>query len=567
MDLRLLLLTVPSLAVLVLLVLHSARTLARARAAGFWAAIVAYGFVRSLGVKWVTEKGLGASVPYVIREPLFPVFGVPPQELAGWAIVAYLGWWLGHRFAAARKGGVEPRLFPQVAWACLFLGAISWAVEAAAVAAGWWRWTLAASNPLFLGVPFIGIVDWFFVGVDFLLPFVVITAPALAGRPVRFLTLLAFPLHFGAHLFVGRIAAAVPIPLFHLAHWALLAVVVWLALRSETRDAAFDEASERRHGWLAVTGFAVVLVAVIGVALLLGRPDLLPSVLPVIAVAVQTLRPAAGFLLGAAALAAGAWLMPLALGALPAAAHAGLEWGRRHRWSPAVALAVIAAAALATHGAGARDEADLTRRLDGAVAARDRGELAVAEKELRAAWRDHPGSHVPPALLGEIYYRTDRLEEAHEALVAVVRIKPSHAPAFRHLAVIDLRRGDAASARRFAEAGMAAEPGDVQLQYLASRAAGASIEPSLVRATGLGFAATRALASLAFEVGDQAGAARIVDQAVVLWPQEPWLHRTRVRLALARKDEAAARQAVATWRERLPGDREGAAAAATMGMR
>src|SRR5687768_17269725 len=101
MDLRLLLLTVPSLAVLALLARHSARTLPRLRAAGFWAAVVGYGFIRSLGVKWVTEKGLGAPVPYEIREPLFPVLGVPLQEVAGWAIVAYLGWWLGYRFAAA----------------------------------------------------------------------------------------------------------------------------------------------------------------------------------------------------------------------------------------------------------------------------------------------------------------------------------------------------------------------------------------------------------------------------------------------------------------------------------
>src|SRR5688572_21141936 len=264
-----LLLTVPTVAVLVLLVFHSARTLPRRRVIRFWTSVIVYSFVRSLGVKWVTEKGLGAAVPYQIRDPLFPVMGVPPQEIAGWAIVAYLGWWMGHRFAGARGDG-EPRLFPQIAWACLFLGAISWAVEATAVAAGWWRWTLTAGHPLLLGVPFIGIVDWFFVGVDFLLPFLVLTAPALAGRPARFLTLLAFPMHFGAHLFVGRIAPAVPIPVFHLAHWALLALVVGLALRSEARDAAFDAAADQRHGWLAMAGLAVVLLDVIGMDLFLG---------------------------------------------------------------------------------------------------------------------------------------------------------------------------------------------------------------------------------------------------------------------------------------------------------
>ena len=566
MNLRVLLLTVPSLAVLALLLGHSARTLPRRRATSFWAGIAVYGFLRALSVRWITEKGLGAPVPYEIRDPLFPVLGVAPQEVVGWAIVAYLGWWLGYRFAARAHSG-RPRLYPQVAWASLFLGAISWAVEATAVAAGWWRWTLTASNPLFLGVPFIGIVDWFFVGVDFLLPFVVITAPALAGRPARFLTLLAFPVHFGAHLFVGRIAPSLPIPVFHLAHWALLALVVWLALRSEIADAAFDAPAERRYGRLAIIGLAVVLVVVIGVDLLLRRSDLLPSVLPAVAVAVQTLRPAPGFLLGVGAFVAGAWLPPLALGAVPAATHAVLEWGRRHRWSAVVALPLIAAAALGTHAAGARKEADLTRRLDRAVAARDRGDLSLAEEELSAAWRDSPGSHVAPALLGEIYYRTGRLAQAREVMLDVVRIKPSHAPAWRHLAVIDLRRGDAVSAQRFAQKGLAADPGDVQLQYLASRASHAEIEPSLVRAAELGFPSTRALASLAFEVDDLEGAARIVERAVSLWPREPWLHRTRVRLALVRKDEAAARRAVAGWREALPDDREAAAAAATMGLR
>lgn len=567
MNLRLLLLTVPSLAVLALLLWHSARTLPRRRAWSFWTGIAVYGFLRALSVKWITEKGLGASVPYEIRDPLFPVLGVAPQEVVGWAIVAYLGWWLGYRFAATRAHGGRPRLFPQVAWACLFLGAISWAVEATAVAAGWWRWTLTASNPLFLGVPFIGIVDWFFVGVDFLLPFLIITAPVFAGRPARFLTLLAFPVHFGAHLFVGRIAPSVPIPVFHLAHWVLLALVVWLALRSEVADAAFDEVAERRYGWLAISGLAVVLAVVIGMDLLLRRSDLLPSVLPAVAVAIQTVRPSRGYLLGAGALVAGAWLPPLALSAVPAATHAALGWGRRHRWSAMLALPLIAAAALGTHTAGARKEADLTRRLDLAVAARDRGDLRVAEEELSAAWRDSPGSHVAPALLGEIYYRTGRLAQAREAMLDVVRIKPSHAPAWRHLAVIDLRRGDAVSAQRFAQKGLAADPDDVQLQYLASRASQAEIEPSLLRAAKLGFRSTRALASLAFEVDDLEGAAHIVERAVSLWPREPWLHRTRVRLALVRKDEAAARRAVAAWREALPDDREAEAAAAKMGLR
>jgi hypothetical protein len=285
MEPRVLILALPSLVVLALLAWHSLRSLPRRRAAAFWVSVAVYGVLRGMAVAWVTREGLGASLPYQIRDPLLSVFGVSLQEVAGWAIVAYLAWWLGERFARQEKKG--PRLFLQVAWGCLFLGAISWAVEAAAIAAGWWHWTVPAGSEMLLRVPWIGLVDWFFVGTDFLLPFLVLTAPALAGRPVRFLALLLFPLHMASHLWVAPVAEGVPIPGFHLVHWLLLGLVLWLALRSPVPDEAFAGDSSFLTTLPAAALGIVLLDAALVELLLVERPELLASLGPAVAVALQ----------------------------------------------------------------------------------------------------------------------------------------------------------------------------------------------------------------------------------------------------------------------------------------
>ena len=104
MDPRPLALAVPAAVVLAMLVAHSMSALPRRRALAFWAAAAVYGVARGVALHAVVEGGLQASFPYRIDRPLLPVFGVPLQEIAGWAIVVYLGWWLGDRFSA-REGG------------------------------------------------------------------------------------------------------------------------------------------------------------------------------------------------------------------------------------------------------------------------------------------------------------------------------------------------------------------------------------------------------------------------------------------------------------------------------
>ena len=512
MEPRVLLLAIPSFLVLVLLIVHSWRALPRRRALAFWLSVAVYGLALGLAVAWVTESGLGAAAPYEIREPLLPVFGIPLQELAGWAIVAYLAWWLGNRFSR--------QLFQQAAWGCLFLGAISWAVEAAAVAAGWWRWTVPAGSPFLLGVPWIGLVDWFFVGTDFLLPFLVITAPALAGRPARFLSLLLFPLHMASHLWLEPVAG---IPGLHLVHWLLLGLVLWLALRSPAEDEAFSRAPDR----LPLLGIAIVLADIAVVeALVVGRPGLLASLLPVAGVV-------AGALLGR-----------------PRGAR------RPRRWLAPAALPLLAALAVGVHTRGGAQRQDLQERLELALAARDRGDLAAADAELEALTREHPAEHAPYALLGEIRYRTGKAAEARPLFERAVEIKSDFLQGYRMLAVIDLQAGRRESASQFAARGLAVDPDDLELRYLEARAKGEGIAALWPAIEAKGPAAAEGMAALAYEVGDAAGAAEILDRALARFPDTRTLYRTRIQLALGTKDGEAARRAASSWLERFPDDPE-----------
>jgi tetratricopeptide (TPR) repeat protein len=207
---------------------------------------------------------------------------------------------------------------------------------------------------------------------------------------------------------------------------------------------------------MPLLGLAGVLVNVtIVVGLMLRRPELLPSILPALALAVQVMRPSFGFALGSVFALAGLWLAPLALAAVPAATAATLHAARHRRsWAPAVIVALVGFTAYHVHSASARDQADMIRRLDAALASRDRGDLDSARRALTALVADFPGSHVPPSLLGELEYRTDRLDEARRLFAVAVQIKQDHKEGLRYLAVIDLRQGRKESAAHEAERGL-----------------------------------------------------------------------------------------------------------------
>jgi hypothetical protein len=467
------LLAIASSLVLAALVAHSAWALPMRRAAAFWIAVLAYGVVRGIGVRLVTERGLDASLPYAFHEQGPAIAGVGAQELAGWALVAYLAWWIGSRVS-------RERFFPRIVAGCAFLAVASFAVETAAAFAGWWFWNLPAGSAILGPVPTIAIVDWSFVGLDFLLPFVAWTSRDLPVR-LRLATLLAFPFHIFAHLFPSTLAA------FH--GLSVLAVLA-AALFSRVEDDSFsDEPSS--VGWIPPA--AIVVVATVCGRAVLERGG----------------GPRA--LVGPALLAAAA-LLGRQRGT------AWLDMPKRRAW------AVLAAAGILIVGAGAasaHNDARLKTGLERAIAARDRGDLVTAIRTLEDL--DDTGSHVPHALLGEIHYRTGAFHNARLEFERAVAIQPSFVRGYRFLAVIALRQGDLAGAAACARRGLAVRPDDLELAYLS----GADV---LDRALTAGPATASNLVSLAYEVSDVTTARRIVDSALTRWPDDARLTGQRRRL-------------------------------------
>lgn len=467
MDSRVLYLALPSSLALALAIAHSWKALPRWRALAFWGSVLAYGIIRGLAVGWITQS-LGAKFPYELHHPLLKILGVPAQEVIGWALVTYLAWWIGSRYA-------RERLFAQAAVGALFLGCVSWAVEAGAVAAGWWHWNVPTASRFFLNVPPIGIVDWFFVATDFLLPFLAITT---LRTPWRFATLLLFPLHFGSHAFTAVLHEAVPIPLFHLVHWLLLALLLALAMHGAATDIPFNE----RRRWLPFVAAAIIIAAVALVLLLVvGRPKLLLAIVPLaLLVSVSSLR--------------------VKIPRVP--------------W-PAL-VAIVLAFAWLLHLRMAADEQELQRRLDSALAARDNRRVAEAIFELESLVTDFPNSHVPMAVLGEIYYRSNNPNRARELFERATEIKQDYLDGYRYGAVLARQNGDHVQAGMVARRGLEIAPTDMQLRYLN----GQRVEPSTAEEA-------MTLAGLAFEVGDRSTTLRVLDAAIARWPGEKRLRDAR----------------------------------------
>src|SRR5206468_1584353 len=123
-------------------------------------------------------------------------------------------------------------------------------------------------------------------------------------------------------------------------------------------------------------------------------------------------------------------------------------------------------------------------------------------------------AHAARALLGEIYYRTDRLEEARAEFEAALEIKRDFLMGYRYLAVIELQRRDATAALAQARTGLEIRPDDLELLYVQGRASGGQTSAIWERADAAGPGAVESLASLALEAGDPSEAASRLDRAI-----------------------------------------------------
>lgn len=233
MDPGITIVAVFSAVMLVALVWHSLAVLSRSRAVAFWVSVVVYALLREFAHSML----------------LFHVVG-PVVRVVGFAITLYLAWWIGGRWTY---------LVAQVALASIFLGAIGWGIDSVA---------------LTHSVPAVGIVEWFFSGIDFLLPFAAITA----RWKWRWWTLLFFPVHFGGHLLPAAYLDAI--------HWSIAVIVAAIALRTTVEHKPFSDV----HGWVPTVAFGAITTGVAAVAVITGKPRILISIVPAILIWFAVLR-------------------------------------------------------------------------------------------------------------------------------------------------------------------------------------------------------------------------------------------------------------------------------------
>ena len=248
-----LLLAIPAAGILGLLLLYIRRNRGLNAAAAFAAASAGYGIVRGAWVSAISESH-NVPMPYRMAGSV-RIGAASPMEIAGWMLAGALAWLAGAaivRLLGNRPGSEPPY---RIAFTgALILGTLSLAVETAAIAAGWWSWSIPPPPDVLMRVPKIAMVDWGFVAFDFLLPFLLFTRPAKFLD--RALALSLFPLHFLSHRYLIPPFPAVPLSLYHLAHFGIPLWVFWRAVGES------PSAARSKPEWGSfVPGLAALLVA------------------------------------------------------------------------------------------------------------------------------------------------------------------------------------------------------------------------------------------------------------------------------------------------------------------
>ena len=459
-----------SAAVLLLVIDHRRANLGGRAAAAFFFASAGYGLVRSLSIGALSEAHLGG-MPYRLGVPLASVAGVSLQELIGWTASAGLAAYLADRLLRRLGQPTDPYRTALVAG--LGMAGICLAVETAAVAGGWWTWSLAHSPDRAIRFPPIALLDWGFVALDFLLPFELWRR----GAPLsaRLAGLLCFPVHLAGHAFAAPLPGPLPLSGFDLVHVGLVAAVA--ATATTTREASpwpprKEEALRLRPAWAVA-----ILLGTAAIQLVLARDaGRLWTILPLAALALfvavggkeRAVRGAPWPRARAAALFTGLLLVGLGL-RLPSA---------------------FAARAFETH---------LRQGAEGLVAGRTDEAVAALGKALAI----RPGHSEALWLLGWAEMKKGDRAAARTHLKAALAARPGSIEALRRLAQLDLEEGKREEAAALLAPAIRLHPDREDLAYLAWKANDASFgtEPapaSILTAAGpseLGeiFALARAL--------------------------------------------------------------------------
>jgi len=393
-----LLLALPATGILALLLEYLRRNRGLKTAAAYAVASAGYGFVRGT---WVSSISASHNVPMPYRMAGSARIGdVSPMEIAGWMLAGALAWLAGAaivRLFGSRPGNEPP--FRVAFTGALILAALSLAVETAAIAAGWWSWSIPPPPDVVMRVPKIAMVDWAFVAFDFVLPLLLFTRPA--STLDRLLALSLFPLHFASHLYLIPPFPSVPISLYQLTHYGIPLFVFWRAVGERPSTTR----SMPEWGWV-VPGLSALLVATVTslTVFLAHEPRTLVFMLPLAAVGVVAI------------FASGRKGTPAA----SETPGARLSWLLRGT-AVAVACAILFFVQLP---ANRRRDGYAKNLVDG-VTKLNSGDNAGAQLLLQEAVTLRPDKAEPHLVLAVALIRLGRNDEAARELNEALRIKPA----------------------------------------------------------------------------------------------------------------------------------------------
>jgi len=292
-----LLLMIPSSLLLLLLLLHSWHYRGRRATLIFFLACFAFGVLRGNTIYQIITNLLGGTtLPYLMVRPVIKVWQASLQECIGWIFALYLSWSTVEWLLTSGRDGEKVPLFRLAGLSALMMGAVAYAVEAAAAAVKWWVWTIPVRNPFYSDVPFAGVIAWISTGVDFLGVFLILYYGGFKSR-WRWLLPLLFPLHMLLHTKVSNINATwLPFNPAELWHWLMLcALFLGVAVGGPAVSTRLEQSERgkalpgvRQAVFIALGGFLLTLLAAH-----LGKvrdPYLLISLVPFITI-VLFIRP------------------------------------------------------------------------------------------------------------------------------------------------------------------------------------------------------------------------------------------------------------------------------------
>lgn len=224
-------LAIPAALTVAGLVYHSIKTRGARDTAYFFLFALLFGIARGNTIWWITTVHFEGEFPYLFRNRLIGVYHDSFVADMGWILCLYSGTYIAVS-VLERIPLLKNRLFAIISLASLFNATLSYAVESTAIDMGWWGWTLSTQSDILRDVPTAGIVAWYSVGFDFLVPYLLIRHYRKPGQFWPWLSLLIFPLHMLMHLSNDRVADLLPIVPYNIWHWGMILSMLFLPFLS-----------------------------------------------------------------------------------------------------------------------------------------------------------------------------------------------------------------------------------------------------------------------------------------------------------------------------------------------